>query len=78
MQIDKQTIVDLIHQHGNAAQADQAHQQLPDKVDTEQHQGLLEQSVSTRKPSRSTYPASSRTSDVRRCPSRACTANATF
>ena len=43
MQIDKQTIVDLIHQHGNAAQADRAHQQLPDKVDTEQHQGLLEQ-----------------------------------
>ena len=43
MQIDKQTIVDLIRQQGNAGQADLAHQQLPDKVDTQQHQGLLEQ-----------------------------------
>jgi hypothetical protein len=33
----------LIRQHGNTEQADQAHQQLPDKVDTKQHQGLLEQ-----------------------------------
>jgi len=43
VQIDKQTILDLIREHGNAGQADQAHQQLPDQVDTDQHQGLLEQ-----------------------------------
>ena len=43
MQIDKQTILSLIREHGNASRADQAHQQLPDQVDTEQHAGLLEQ-----------------------------------
>jgi hypothetical protein len=42
MQIDKQTVIDLIRQHGNAGQADQASQQLPDQVDTDQQSGLLQ------------------------------------
>jgi hypothetical protein len=43
MEIDKQTILNLVREHGNAQHIDAAHQQLPDKVDTDQHQGLLEQ-----------------------------------
>ena len=43
MEIDKQTILNLIREHGNPEHVDTAQQQLPDKVDTNQHQGLLEQ-----------------------------------
>ncbi len=42
MQFDKQTIIDLIKEHGDASKADQAHQELPDQVDTDQHGGQLE------------------------------------
>lgn len=43
MQIDKQTIVDMLHDMGNHDKAQQAEQQLPDKVDHEQHADLLQQ-----------------------------------
>lgn len=43
MQIDKQTILNLIREHGNPKHADTADQQLPDQVDTNEHKGLLEQ-----------------------------------
>jgi hypothetical protein len=43
MQIDKQQIIDLLRQQGNDQQAQQADQQLPDQVDTDQHSGLLQQ-----------------------------------
>jgi len=45
MQIDKQMVLDLIKQHGNGDQADQADQaqsELPDQVDTDQHADLLQ------------------------------------
>jgi len=42
VQLDKSMILDLLRQQGNGAQADQAQQELPDKVDTDQHAGLLE------------------------------------
>ena len=42
MQLDKSMILDLLRQQGNGAQADQAQQELPDQVDTDQHAGLLE------------------------------------
>ncbi len=43
MQIDKQQIIDLLRQQGNDQQAQQADQQLPDQVDTDQLSGLLQQ-----------------------------------
>ena len=43
MEIDKQTILNLIREHGNPQHMESAQHQLPDKVDTNQHQGLLEQ-----------------------------------
>ena len=42
MQIPKQQILDLIKQRGKPDQAAQADSELPDQVDTDQHQGLLE------------------------------------
>ena len=42
MQIPKQQILDLIKQRGNPDQANQADSELPDQVDTDQHQGLLD------------------------------------
>ncbi len=43
MQIPKQQILDLIKQHaGGQEKAAQADAELPDQVDTEQHQGLLD------------------------------------
>ena len=42
MQIDKQTILDLLRERGGPEQASQAEQQLPDQVDTDQHAGLLQ------------------------------------
>ena len=41
MQIDKQTVLDLLRERGGD-QASQAEQELPDQVDTDQHAGLLE------------------------------------
>jgi hypothetical protein len=42
MQIDKQQILDLLRQQGNSEQASQAEGELPDQVDTDRDQGLLE------------------------------------
>ncbi len=43
MQLDKTQIVDFLKERGQHQQADQAQQNLPDQVDTEQHGGLLAQ-----------------------------------
>lgn len=43
MQIDKAQIIEFLKDRGDHAQADQAQQQLPDKVDTDQHGGWLAQ-----------------------------------
>jgi hypothetical protein len=43
MQFDKEQILQLLRSRGQHDQADQAQQQLPDQVDTEQHSGLLAQ-----------------------------------
>lgn len=42
MNIDKDTILNLLRGNGQDTQADQAQQELPDQVDTDQHGGLLE------------------------------------
>jgi hypothetical protein len=42
MQLDKQTVIDMITKHGDASRVDEAAQQLPDQVDTDEHGGLLE------------------------------------
>ena len=42
MQIDKQKIVDLLKSRGEDEKAQQADADLPDEVDTGQHQGVLE------------------------------------
>ena len=42
MQLDKNVILDLLRQRGEHQKADQANQELPDQVDTDQHAGLLE------------------------------------
>lgn len=41
MNIDKNTILDLLKSQGQHQQADQAAQELPDQVDTDEHAGLL-------------------------------------
>jgi hypothetical protein len=41
MQIDKKMILDLLRERGQQDEAKDADQQLPDKVDTDQHGGLL-------------------------------------
>src|SRR5919107_1614753 len=41
MQIDTQTIVNLIQEHGHPEHAEEAHQQLPDQVDAGEHIGPL-------------------------------------
>lgn len=41
MQIDKQQIIEFLKSRGDQAKADQAASELPDQVDTDQHQGLL-------------------------------------
>jgi hypothetical protein len=43
MEVDKQQIVDMLRSRGDNDKADQAEQQLPDKVDHEEHTGLLDQ-----------------------------------
>ncbi|GGL97267.1 hypothetical protein [Nakamurella endophytica] len=42
MNIDKNTILDLLKGNGQHAEAEQAQQELPDQVDTNQHAGLLQ------------------------------------
>jgi hypothetical protein len=42
MEIPKQQILELLQQQGKGDQVGQAEQELPDKVDTDQHAGLLE------------------------------------
>lgn len=42
MQIDKQKIVDLLKDRGEDDKAQQADADLPDDVDTGQHQGVLQ------------------------------------
>jgi hypothetical protein len=41
MEIPKDKILDMLHQQGKS-QAEQANQELPEKVDPERHAGLLE------------------------------------
>lgn len=41
MQIDKNSILELMRSQGQHEQAQQAQNELPDQVDTEQHAGLL-------------------------------------
>jgi hypothetical protein len=42
MQIDKAQILDLLRSQGDDQKAQQADQELPGQVDTDQHAGLLE------------------------------------
>ena len=42
MEIPKDQVLELIKQHGDAGQADQAEQELPDQVDTDRDAGLLQ------------------------------------
>ena len=41
MQIDKSQILELLRSQGNHGQADQAEQDLPDQIDTDEHAGML-------------------------------------
>ncbi len=41
MQLDKGMILDFLREQGQPQQAQEAEQQLPDQVDTEQHASLL-------------------------------------
>ena len=41
MNIDKNSILEMLRSNGQHNQADQAQQELPDQVDTDQHAGLL-------------------------------------
>ena len=42
MNIDKDTILNLLRSNGQGTHADQAQQELPDQVDTDEHAGLLD------------------------------------
>jgi hypothetical protein len=42
VQIDKRQILDLLRERGQQDQANQAEQELPDQVDTDQDAGLLQ------------------------------------
>ena len=42
MNIDKDTILNMLRGNGQDAEADRAQQELPDQVDTDEHAGLLE------------------------------------
>jgi hypothetical protein len=42
MQIDKDTILAFLRERGEGDKADEADRELPDRVDTDEHQGLLE------------------------------------
>jgi len=41
MQLDKDQVVGFIREHGDADTVDSAKQELPEKVDTDQHGDLL-------------------------------------
>ena len=41
MNIDKETILNMLRSNGQDADADRAQQDLPDQVDTDQHADLL-------------------------------------
>jgi hypothetical protein len=41
MQLDKQFVIDELRKHGNDAQVQKALQELPDKIDHEQHAAEL-------------------------------------
>lgn len=41
MQFDKQQILEMLQQHGSSEQVSQAEQDLPDRVDSDEHAGLL-------------------------------------
>lgn len=43
MQLDRDQVVQFLREQGKHEQADTAHQQLPKRIDTEQHGGLLAQ-----------------------------------
>lgn len=42
MNIDKDTVLNMLRSNGQDADADQAQQDLPDQVDTDEHAGLLD------------------------------------
>ena len=42
MNIDKSQIIELLKSRGDDAKAQEAESSLPDKVDTDKHQGLLD------------------------------------
>jgi len=42
MNIDKETILNMLRSNGQDADADGAQQDLPDQVDTDQHAGMLQ------------------------------------
>jgi hypothetical protein len=42
MQIPKDKILEILHQQGDTDKANQAEQELPDHVDTDQHADLLQ------------------------------------
>jgi hypothetical protein len=42
MQLDKKFVLDELRKEGNSQQVQQALQQLPDKIDHEQHAAMLE------------------------------------
>ncbi len=42
MQFDKSQILDLLRSQGDGDKADQADRELPDRVDTDEHAGILE------------------------------------
>jgi hypothetical protein len=42
MNIDKDTILNMLRSNGQDADADRAQQDLPDQVDTDQHAGMLQ------------------------------------
>jgi hypothetical protein len=43
MQLDKDQIIEFLRSRGDQDKAEQANQELPQQVDTEQHAGLLDQ-----------------------------------
>ena len=43
MQLDKQDVVDLLRKEGKSEHVQKALQELPDKIDHEQHAQMLEQ-----------------------------------
>ncbi|MDQ1643533.1 MAG: hypothetical protein QOJ90_2884, partial [Actinomycetota bacterium] len=42
MQIDKEQVLELLRSRGDHDKAQQAEQELPDQVDTDQHAGTLQ------------------------------------